>query len=263
MAYLMEHDGESERIERKTDIEWTTRLLAGTGLVSGLRALDVGCASGSTTRAMARLTEPSLVTGLDLSAERLSYARRQAEAHGQPIRYAEGNALEMPFDEGEFDYAWARFVFEYLKEPERALKEMIRVTAPGGLVVVGDLDGNCIYHYPLPAELEAQMNAVMKAAATVGFDPWVGRKLYTFFYDAGLKDIQVQLHGYHCFAGPIPEADQENWWAKLKVLAPVGAHALGSKEAYARFSDEMKAFLLREDTFTYSTLLLVRGRKGE
>lgn len=261
MAYLMEHAGESERIERKTDIAWTTRQLEATGLAAGMSALDLGCASGSTTRAMARVTDPARVVGADQSEDRLAYAREVAAREGLPIRYVQGDGAALPFEDGQFDYSWARFLFEYLADPQAVLAEMIRVTSPGGRVVVGDLDGNCIYHYPLSAELEAQMKAVMGAAARVGFDPHVGRKLFTFFKRAGLADVQVQILPYHCFAGPIPEADQANWWDKLKVLAPVGARALGSAEAYQRFADDMKRFLLAEDTFTYSTLILVSGRR--
>lgn len=260
MAYLMEHDGESERIERKTDLVWTRELLVTAGLKAGDRAMDLGCASGSTTRAMADITAPELVTGVDLSEDRLAYARGRAASLGLPIRYAVGDATALPFEAGTFDFSWARFLFEYLKAPEAALEEMIRVTRPGGRVAVGDLDGNCIYHFPLPPELEAQMQAVMGAAAKVGFDPYVGRKLFTWFYRAGLEDLRVTPLPYHCFAGPIPPEHQENWWAKLEVLAPVGARALGSREAYAQFAAGMQDFLLREDTFTYSTLILVSGK---
>lgn len=260
MSYLMEHGGESKRIEAKTDIPWTRSLLELTGLRAGMKALDLGCASGSTTRAMAQLTDPALVMGVDLSEERLNFARERAAQGGSAIRYVQGNGEALPLEDDLVDYSWSRFLFEYLKKPEAVLKEMIRVTRPGGKVVVGDLDGNCIYHFPLPEDLERGMKAVMSAAATVGFDPYVGRKLYTFFYNAGLKDIKVHPMPYHCFAGPIPKADQDNWFTKLKVLAPVGAKALGSPEAYEHFAAKMREFLLRPDTFTYSTLLLVEGR---
>lgn len=272
--YLMESGDEGQRIEDKTDIDATMALLKRAGLRRGDRALDVGCASGSTTRAMAGLTAPNRVVGLDASDARVKEAMERAAAdgygsfdaatggHTTGIRYVASKAEHMPFDDGAFDFTWARFLFEYLKEPRAVLREMIRVTRPGGLVAVADLDGNCILHHPLPEALEQDMRAVIRGAAAVGFDPNVGRKLFGYMVDEGLEEVKVDVLRYHLFAGQIGDADKDNWHQKLAGLRPVGERVLGSRERFDQFEEGFKVFLDDPRTFTYSVLMIAVGKKA-
>ena len=273
--YLMEHSDEGARIEAKTDIDATMIMLRQAGIKRGMRCLDVGCASGSTTRAMAGMTQPNLVCGLDSSLDRIQESRQRALAggYGQPannenprgfgVQYVYSDAAKMPFEDDEFDFAWSRFLFEYLAEPMVVLREMLRVTRPGGRVVVADLDGNCIFHHPLPPPLKKGMDAVIQGAQTVGFDPWVGRKLHGYFCEAGLENVSVSVHPYHVFAGQIPHADRANWAGKLTMLRPVGEKVLGSVEAYDNFEAGFTDFLNDSNTFTYSTLMIASGTKAQ
>lgn len=268
-SYLMHSDAEPDRIESKTDIDATVALLRRAGLKRGHRALDVGCASGSTTRAMACLTAPHAVRGVDLDPNELEAARRFAAQAGYAvthtedspgIRYVQGDATDLPFPDATFDLTWSRFLFEYLRNPTVALAEMMRITKPGGRVVVADLDGNCVFHYPLPTELAAAIDQVAGAALHgFGFDPFVGRKLYTWFVQAGMVDIKVHVEPYHVFPGPLPDKDRDNWWQKLDQLAKIAPRAFGSHEVWLAFRSRMESFLMAEETFTYSTLIMVSG----
>jgi SAM-dependent methyltransferase len=104
------------------------RTIAGLELPRPARILDAGCGSG---RNMVELARRGTVTGVELSATSVRLARERGI--GEVI---EGSVLEMPFDAGSFDLAVSLDVIEHLKEDLDALRELRRVVAPGGLLLV-------------------------------------------------------------------------------------------------------------------------------
>lgn len=107
-----------------TDAGWRRRAARETGLVSGGSALDVACGSGKLTAELARLAGPGgRVVGLDFSPEMLAVARR---AHAS-IEFVEGDALNLPFHDSEFDAATIAFGLRNLADPIRGMREMARV----------------------------------------------------------------------------------------------------------------------------------------
>ena len=112
---------------------WRRRAARATGLEPGGSALDVACGSGKLTAALARLAGPGgRVVGLDFSPQMLAIAR-----HDHPeIEFTEGDALNLPFDDGSFDAAAIAFGLRNLSDPVRGLREMLRVLGPRGRAVV-------------------------------------------------------------------------------------------------------------------------------
>ena len=99
------------------------------------KVLDVGCGTGVVA---GRLADAGYdVTGVDPSAGMLAYV----EEHAPGVTAAEGSATALPFDDGEFDLTMCVAVMHHIAEPEavhKSLGEMVRVTRPGGLVLVWD-----------------------------------------------------------------------------------------------------------------------------
>ena len=96
--------------------------------------LEVGCGTGQDVLAVASRFGVT-VAGVDLSRAMVDEARRR----GLPdVRVASADAL--PFEHASFDGCWADRVLQHLERPEAALAEMVRVTRPGGRVVVADPD---------------------------------------------------------------------------------------------------------------------------
>ena len=100
---------------------------------AGGRYLDVGSGTGSDALALA--SEYSVETvGVDVSQTMVEEARRRGlEAHV-------ASAEALPFTDAAFDGTWADRTFQHLADPRTALAEMVRVTRPGGRVVVADPD---------------------------------------------------------------------------------------------------------------------------
>ena len=99
----------------------------------GDSALDVCCGTGDLAVELARRTgAEGRVVGLDFSAPMLELAREKSGA----VQWVQGNALELPFADGEFDAATVGFGARNVVDLERGIAEMARVVRPGGRVVV-------------------------------------------------------------------------------------------------------------------------------
>src|SRR5215208_3517641 len=106
---------------------------------AGQRVLDVGCGPGALTTELVGLLRPASVTAVDPSEPFVAAAR---ERHpGVDVRRA--SAEDLPFEDDEFDAALAQLVVHFMADPVAGLREMARVTRPGGLVAacVWDLAG--------------------------------------------------------------------------------------------------------------------------
>lgn len=261
--YLMEARAEAERLEAKTDEDETRRQLELVGLEAGMRVLDAGCGTGAVARVMAELVGPAGdVLAVDASRDRL--ARGAALDASGRVRWLQSDLRRQPFAPC-FDLVWSRFVLEYVVPPDEVFAELVRVTAPGGRLVVGDTDDHGLRHHPIGDELDAQLR--IAAEALEGwFDPWAGRKLYGLFRRHGLTDIEVRVLPYHLYPGTAPPAAMANWEQKWRTVEPLVAPRLGGAEAYERFVAQFMALLADPDSFTYSSLVLVAGtvpRPGE
>lgn len=102
--------------------------------VGGGTYLDVGAGTGDDALELARLYSVR-VAGVDSSETMVAEARGRGLAD---VRVADAQAL--PFEDATFAGCWADRVFQHLSDPEVALVELVRVTEPGGRVVVADPD---------------------------------------------------------------------------------------------------------------------------
>jgi demethylmenaquinone methyltransferase/2-methoxy-6-polyprenyl-1,4-benzoquinol methylase len=99
----------------------------------GARALDVATGTGDLAIELKRRVGPSgEVTGLDFSERMLELAREKAGN----VRFEAGNALELPYPDASFDAVTVGFGARNFDDLARGLREMARVTRPGGRVVV-------------------------------------------------------------------------------------------------------------------------------
>jgi len=96
----------------------------------GDRVLDVCCGTGDL--AVAAEQHGGRVVGLDFSEQMLQRARRKSGT----VEWVRGDALALPFEEGEFDAATVGFGVRNLEDLEAGLRELERVLRPGGKVAV-------------------------------------------------------------------------------------------------------------------------------
>jgi SAM-dependent methyltransferase len=102
--------------------------IARLGLPAQARILDAGCGSG---RNMVELAHHGIVTGVELSGTSVQLARERGA--GEVL---EGSVMDMPLDENSFDLTVSLDVIEHLEDDVGALRELRRVTKPGGALLV-------------------------------------------------------------------------------------------------------------------------------
>jgi ubiquinone/menaquinone biosynthesis C-methylase UbiE len=257
--YLMEHEREADRLEQKTDAELSRRHLELAGVSPGMRVLEAGSGTGAGARVAAAMVGPSGgVVALDASSGRSADGRRRAaEAGLANLDFVAGEVTAPPFREGSFDLVWSRFLFGYLPDPDAALAALVRLVRPGGRVVIGEVDGHGLWHWPVPprvAEALPRFEAVLGRA----FDPFAGRKLYHRFRRAGLAQVRAHILPYHLYADEFPAEQRLNWQLKLENLRPLGTRVMGP-EAWEALARDYLAMLEDPDTLTYSVVVFAEG----
>jgi arsenite methyltransferase len=145
--------------------------------------LEVGCGIGVGTANLAR-DHGCRVVGIDRSAQMIEWAGRRAREHGveDRVELHVADATALPFDDGRFDIAYTESVLAFLDDPALAIREMVRVTRPGGWVGINE----SIWTGPVTPEMEAlarDLQAGIRAA-----EEW--RSLCE---SAGLRDLEIRL----------------------------------------------------------------------
>ena len=105
-------------------------LIEASGITAGDRVVDVGCGTGGLAVELAARVGDSNVAGIDPAGQFVAACRERVP--GGDIR--EGVAEELPWGDGEFDAALSSLVVAFMKDPDRGVREMARVTRPGGTV---------------------------------------------------------------------------------------------------------------------------------
>ncbi|MCL4176679.1 MAG: methyltransferase domain-containing protein [Verrucomicrobia bacterium] len=100
-------------------------------LAANAAILEVGCGDGSFTRNLAE--HSSRVTAVDISPSQIE---RNARAHPEITFLQHDVALPFPFADAVFEVIWCSEVLEHLFDPAFAVREMQRVLAPGGRLLV-------------------------------------------------------------------------------------------------------------------------------
>jgi ubiquinone/menaquinone biosynthesis C-methylase UbiE len=100
----------------------------------GERALDAGCGTGIYTRRFAE--RGAEVTGVDTDPEMLAAARLKVPS----ATLLEGEVTELPFADASFDLSLAVTLLCFVEDAQSAVRELVRVTRPGGRVVLAELN---------------------------------------------------------------------------------------------------------------------------
>jgi SAM-dependent methyltransferase len=122
--------------ERAADLSERVRRLLGP-----FRGTEVALDSGSGTGALAFALAPHVgeVVATDMQADYLEAGRAIAPEN---VRFVEGDATALPFGYATFDIAWCLRLLHHVRRPELAVSELVRVTRPGGRLLIVDQLGS-------------------------------------------------------------------------------------------------------------------------
>jgi SAM-dependent methyltransferase len=118
--------------ERLVDDVPPRHLLEWVPIEPGMEVLDLAAGTGNVAIRAAQLG--ARVTALDLTPELFERGRERAAEAGVDVEWLEGDAEELPFEEGRFDRVLSTFGIQFAPRHEVAAREAARVTRPGGLI---------------------------------------------------------------------------------------------------------------------------------
>jgi SAM-dependent methyltransferase len=259
-AYIMEDPREGSRLEQKIDPDAWFQTYLEPHLFPGAQVLDVGCGPGTILRAATSNDRRARGVGIDLGAVRIRQAQEK-NVDNRSLQFFRGDVQELQFGSGTFDVVYSRMLLQYVPDKEKAVGEMVRVCKPGGTVLMQDLDGQLVWHYPEDALMQQTVSRVLNRLQQSGFDPFVGRKLFWLARNAGLDNVRVKVECYHLIAGAIDPTLFKQWELKLEIAKPRMQEALGSDYEAEEEVRRFLSYLRRPDTLTYSNVFTVAGEK--
>ncbi|KAI0632271.1 methyltransferase type 11 [Trametes polyzona] len=194
-----------------------------------MKLLDIGCGPGTITADFAAILTEGHVTGLEVpDSDILDKARANATARGLTnISFVTGNALDLPFPDGTFDVIHSHQVLQHVGDPILALKEMRRVTKPGGIVATREADFSGMAWYPEVEGMESWRQSYIKVARGNGGEPDAGRRLHVWAKAAGYPRESITLSvGTWCYYTPEDRAWWSGLWADRLVSSNYATSAL-------------------------------------
>lgn len=211
--------------------------------------LDVGAGPGTITADLA--TRVRRVTATEVGPDQLDLARQTAQARqisNIDFAVADVHALDIP--DASYDVTHAHQVLQHVADPVQALREMARVTKPGGLVAARDSDYSAFAWWPRVPELDEWMTLYQAAARANGGEPDAGRRLLSWAHHAGLSVVDTSCSTW-CFA----TAEDRQWWGGMwadRILDSAMAHQvvnsrLATRTDLQRISDGWKQWVTAED----------------
>lgn len=209
------------------------------GLHPGLSVLEVGCGLGDdAVRMAARVGPDGQVVGVDASMKLIARAVARLPTD-LPVRFVRADARRLPFRPDSFDRCRVDRTLQHIADPGQAIRELVRVIKPGGLMLAYDNDWGT---FSVSGQDTAIAQCVAAAWAEAITNRWIGRYLQGYFLEAGLervvvepsvsvlKDFALADRVYNLrqtterlvAAGRLTPADAARWLSDLQVQSRAG-----------------------------------------
>ena len=205
------------------------------GITPPATVLDVGCGTGALTAELARRLGAASVVAVDPAAHYADATR----AENPGVRVEVASAEQLPFDDGEFDAALAELVVHFMADPVAGLREMARVTRPGGVVAA------CVWDHagggsPLSAFWSVVHDIDPGATGEAEMAGARAGSLTELFEAAGLDAVVEQSVSVR-----VVHPSFDDWWQPyLAGTGPAGSYVAGlDPHGVSRLRDAAAAIL--------------------
>ena len=234
-----------DRFMGRYSVQLAPQLAEFGGVRAGQRVLDVGCGPGALTGELVRRVGGEAVTAVDPSEPFVAAAK----ARHPTVDVQLASAEQLPFEDGAFDASLAQLVVHFMADPVAGLREMARVTRPGGVVAA------CVWDH---AGDRTPLAAFWQAAREV--EPGVhdesdlagARKghLGELLVQAGLQSVEETTIG-----AAVELASFDEWWEPFTLgVGPAGAYAKTLDDATLTLIRDRCRELLAGEPFTVNTV---------
>lgn len=167
-----------------------------------LRLLDAGCGPGSITISLAKYVPSGHIIGIDLSEAVLEKAQQATKDAGVTnVSFQRAGVYELPFQDESFDVIHTHQAVAHFKEHVRAIKELLRVLRPGGILCMREGDLATARFYPDTPLLEECFRSLAVVHEASGGYADAGRQLRKWTLEAGVPRERIKhTAGTWCYA---------------------------------------------------------------
>ncbi len=188
-------DNDADYLQRVAELVQQTkqRSYALMHIQPGSKVVDVGCGPATDTIALAHLVGPTgQVVGLDFNAAFLAQADERADQAGVRtwVTHQHADATKLPFEANTFDACRSERLLQHLPHPEQAVAEMVRITRPGGWLVIADTDWGTLSIDTPEIDIESRL---VRLGADMHNNGYAGRQLYRLLKRQQLADIMIEM----------------------------------------------------------------------
>ncbi|GAA2164835.1 MULTISPECIES: class I SAM-dependent methyltransferase [Glycomyces] len=212
---------------------WRTAENSAAYLLAELRPdstiLDIGCGPGTISADFAALVPDGHVTAVDYAPAIVDQAAKEAESRRLAnMTFGVADVHELQYGDGTFDVVHAHQMLQHVGDPVQALREMRRVTKPGGVVAVRDSDYRAFTWFPASQGLANWLDLYEEVARAGGGEPDAGRHLKAWALRAGFKETSVKATST---TWTFSNEQERDWWGGL--WADRALHSDFAKQAVA------------------------------
>lgn len=151
---------------------------------------DFGCGLGNLINEIYTKYNNAHITGVEISKEQYEVAKKNNKKNKNVVLINE-DVLKSNLPDNCFDITYCRYLLEHVQDPVNVIKEMIRITRPGGKIVVQENDLHNVIYYPEIQGHSKVMNKFCELQIQMGGDPYIGRKLFSLFNAGNAKNIKL------------------------------------------------------------------------
>jgi len=196
-------------------------LLDAAKIRDGHNVLDVATGTGEPGLTAARRVGKGKVIGIDLAEEMIRVAKENAESKGiknYGARVIDATAL--PFEDNSFDAGICRFGIMFFPNPQAAIKEMVRVLKPNGVIALSVWASPT--KNPWLTVIAGIVNTMLEVPSLPSDAPGVFRfadikRIKSLFEMAGLRKVNtIEIEGESIFESP-----EQYWQVMTEVAAPI------------------------------------------
>jgi SAM-dependent methyltransferase len=206
-------------------------------LTPDAQVLDVGCGPGTIYAGLADRVPRGQVTGIDPSAEVIAQALEVIGDRGN-LAFTTGDVYALDYPDAHFDVVFAHQVLQHIGDPVAALREMRRVTRPGGLVAVRDGDFGGMTWYPELPVMDEWREFYIRVARGNGGEPHAGRRLLAWARQSGFTGITCSSSNW-TYATPAERSWWGSLWAERTLKSTFAATATGGGHATPEYLERI------------------------
>ena len=259
MGYALENIKEGDRLEQQSQsgLYDPAVELADLCIQDGQKVLDAGCGSGIVARQLAGKHPNTHIVGIDLSQERISYARERA-AQLTNLEFRVGSLLEaVP---GQYDRIVCRYVLEHFSPDQQlvAVKNLANSLLPGGQLHLVDIDGYMQNVHPRTPLMDECLKTFQASGAV---DFFAGRKLSSHLVDANLMNVTWQIQPLVLNTTETLNEEMKQIQERFAHTLKAMAHILGSETKAATFQREYIETIQRPGACLFYNKFIAKGDK--